>query len=327
MIIKCKDERCDFRFVSTKDRIHDLIMEKEDHEALTKHKVVFLIAIRTKLIEKENPDMIYRIKCTTCEENKGTFVIYETILGLDANRFIDIHNANMAKKEKNMYQEHVFDIVSQPFDDFAKEMRDKSPVINKMRIDDISPEDINFKEKRIETGDQELAFFLREDDAKDKETRMVYNIYKNTCPICHLFLIRELEHKIKPKRRLHLESKKYDIALAHIRDYHSDHSMTINIVTQCVIFQRNKNTLYTVYGADKKKKRDKMYQALRTLNKSGIPATMLMRIFDLQTRQVGNYTYHGMELLGKPDWVLNIENKDLYNGENINNNVSKERSE
>ena len=42
-------------------------------------------------------------------------------------------------------------------------------------------------------------------------------------------------------------------------------------------------------------------------NKEGMGIGLLKVLFDLQISKIGDYTYHGMELLGKPDWVLDVE--------------------
>jgi hypothetical protein len=83
MIIKCKSPECDFRYVSKKDRLNELVKEKVEHEALTGHHVVFLLALGSKLIEKDNPEKLFRCRCLTCWDNYAQVVFYESISSLD----------------------------------------------------------------------------------------------------------------------------------------------------------------------------------------------------------------------------------------------------
>lgn len=305
MIIKCKE--CEFRYVSRKDSIDDLVTEKIEHEFITKHKVVFLLTLGARVIEKENPTNVYTCYCITCWNNSHKRTSYSTISRLDGQRYIDVHNQTMSRKEKHLYEYHSFSWNETEFESYSKNLIRNSPVIQKMMQDNIRPEQVNLTEKSMETGDQELAFYLNSEGSSRAETIIAYRIKEHQCPLCMSAMI-EGEDRFNEE----ILDKRFELLLSHVRRFHEGTenrytSITINILQMCMLYQRN---LYSIKGTtkhDRISKTGKKSQALRTLNKTGIPMSLLSDMFDLDDSRVGKYAYKGMEILGKPQWVQNAE--------------------
>jgi hypothetical protein len=225
----------------------------------------------------------------------------------------------MAKKEKKLYQFHEVDVLESPLKLLINDETRKNAIVQKMVQDEIEPSDIDFETKVLEVGDQELAFFLKSPNAKPEETTIAYHIYKTVCPVCRFFeVISSDDYAKKSKQELaELQEKKFDMLLSHLRSSHlagsnylyADMNLVDNILQMCILYQRNYYGIFTVSGQQKKAKRDKMSQALRTLNKTGIPYVLLCSMFNIDTTKVGKYTYRGMEILGKPDWVQKVEDE------------------
>ena len=139
---------------------------------------------------------------------------------------------------------------------------------------------------------------MRDPRARLQETMIGVSFIAGECPACD----RQVAEKNKYV---------FDELLQHMRTAHTmktpKENKVLSMLQQCLIFSRSRNAGTHRRGMIGRKRRDRMCTALRTLNKEGMGISLLKVLFDLQIPKIGDYTYHGMELLGKPDWVKNVE--------------------
>ena len=279
-------------------RLITIIKEKLEHEYMNPdHEVMFVIGLGLQLVHIDNPSIIYTVKCETCWEYYGQINIYETPSRLDSQRYYMLHSQSTKQQDLKTFGTqigHKLNITEAPYTEYIDSLR--SPLINKMKLDDIKPSQLS-KDTRIEHGNDDIAFYMKDHRARLQETIIGISFARGDCPICK----RQVTEK---------HDRMYDELIEHLRIIHTTNTPIENkvlaLLQQCLIYTRTHNA-----GIHKGKigraRHDRISAALRTLNKEGIGIDLLKVMFNLQTTRVGDLTYHGMELLGKPDWVKIVE--------------------
>lgn len=307
MKIRCTD--CSFNEESLAvNSIDILINAKIEHEwTHTDHHVIYTFGLRSKLIKITDPEFVYKSHCKTCAALYLDRVSYMTVSKLDLQRFIENHTKAMKKndiKHEGIEQIHEFATVSYRYQPYIEGIENKNPVVDRMKTEGITAADLSDATDVKKSSDDISQFMVA--SASYEELVICKRMTAGLCPVS--YCMGKIGEHYSPTVDW------YNKFLQHMRDDHRVldsvfDNKVVSVLQQCLIFIRNIESNYsTLPLADRKKKANKESEALRNLNKMGIPLGMLDHMFHRGVSRIGEYTYRGMKLLGVPDWVKEISN-------------------
>ena len=348
MLIKCEHENCEFK-EQRKFNVYELVQLKAEHEYLnTGHKVAYCYGINFKIKNVTDPEKVYRGECTTCLNNYEKLHTYETVSKFDLRRHTDFHSKSMAKEDEKycgMALFHEFYITEFDYKEYEKNAIEHSDLIEKIQLDNIPIEKIDTVNTDIEKGDYGPNNVFQGTNVT--ELFIAKKMYYGFCPICNHHLIKKYKEpdiawELTPKELLSSDSPTdtrsydylnfFDFAFKHLMKHHTycyegnDYEKTcFNIMRELLLCERAISKLRHFYKINRKDideeftlKTREMYIArrdmsLRALNKIGIPQNTIHALIDgsyhQNETQLGQRLYHGMELLGRPNWVKKIESE------------------